>query len=82
MFAKTLPNHLLNALYSLSYIYEVLVEFWKLSDYLPVVRKRRSVTRSECSESSKFPDDMRIEMDCLGTNALNFSNAGDLFGFF
>ncbi|EFO24901.2 hypothetical protein LOAG_03581 [Loa loa] len=47
-----------------------------LTNYLPVVRKRRSLTRSECSESSKLLDDVHVEMDCLGTKALNSSNSG------
>ncbi|VBB30784.1 unnamed protein product [Acanthocheilonema viteae] len=47
-----------------------------LTNYLPVVRKRRSLTRSECSESSKLPDDVHVEMDCLSTKILNSSNSG------
>ncbi|VDK74774.1 unnamed protein product [Litomosoides sigmodontis] len=42
-----------------------------LTNYLPVVKKRRSLTRSE---SPKLPDDVRIEMDCLSTKVLNSSS--------
>ncbi|CAG9534724.1 unnamed protein product [Cercopithifilaria johnstoni] len=47
-----------------------------LTNYLPVVKKRRSLTRSECSETSKLPDDIHVEMDCLGTKVLNSSSSG------
>uniref|UniRef100_A0A158Q8M0 CDI domain-containing protein n=1 Tax=Elaeophora elaphi TaxID=1147741 RepID=A0A158Q8M0_9BILA len=49
-----------------------------LTNYLPVVRKRRSLTRSECSESSKLPDDVRVEMDCLGSKVLSCSSSGSV----
>ncbi|VDO28995.1 unnamed protein product [Onchocerca flexuosa] len=51
-------------------------------NYLPVVRKRRSLTRSECSESPKLPDDVHVEMDCLGTKILNSSSTGIVYFYF
>ncbi|OZC11871.1 hypothetical protein X798_01052 [Onchocerca flexuosa] len=53
-----------------------------LTNYLPVVRKRRSLTRSECSESPKLPDDVHVEMDCLGTKILNSSSTGIVYFYF
>lgn len=47
-----------------------------LTNYLPVVKKRRSLTKSECSESSKLPDDVHAEMDCLGTKVINSISSG------
>uniref|UniRef100_A0A915PNR3 Cyclin-dependent kinase inhibitor domain-containing protein n=1 Tax=Setaria digitata TaxID=48799 RepID=A0A915PNR3_9BILA len=50
-----------------------------LTNYLPVVRKRRSLTRSECSESPKSAHDSPVRTDCLGTKALNSNTTGALF---
>ncbi|KAM3719571.1 Cyclin-dependent kinase inhibitor [Dirofilaria immitis] len=47
-----------------------------LTNYLPVVRKRRSLTRSEYNESSKLSSDIHEEMDSLSTKVFDPSSTG------
>ncbi|MCP9261554.1 BMA-CKI-2 [Dirofilaria immitis] len=50
-----------------------------LTNYLPVVRKRRSLTRSEYNESSKLSSGIHEEMDSLSTKVFDPSSTGVVF---